>query len=68
MPTIRKKVKKFSLQEPYESRVIWRHLTAALEREDSEAASIAKHEVSGYNQRSDQIVGNMVVVGHMRVT
>lgn len=46
MPSIRKKLKKFSLQEEYESRVIWRHLTAALEREDAEAAAAAKHEVS----------------------
>ncbi len=47
MPTIRKKVKKFALQDPHESRIVWRHLTEALEREDSEAASEAKHEVSG---------------------
>ena len=46
MPRIRKKVKKFSFQEPLESRVVWRHLTAALEREDAEAAAFAKHEVS----------------------
>ena len=45
MPTIRKKVKKFSSQEPCESRIVWRHLTSALERDDSEAASRAKHEV-----------------------
>ena len=45
MPTIRKKVQKFSLQQDFESRVVWRHVTEAIQREDSEAAAIAKHEV-----------------------
>ena len=45
-PTIRKKVRKISLQEKYESRVVWRNVTMALEKEDSEAATAAKRKVS----------------------
>lgn len=45
MPTIRKKLKKFSLQEENESRIVWKYVTEALEREDAEAAAAAKHEV-----------------------
>ena len=45
-PVIRKKIKKLSNQEPYESRVVWQHLTEALERDDSENAAEAKHAVS----------------------
>jgi hypothetical protein len=44
-PRIRKKIQKFSLQENYESRVVWKFVTQALEREDTESASAAKHEV-----------------------
>ena len=44
-PTIRKKIKKLSKQEPYESRVVWRNLTEAMARDDSEAAGEAKHTV-----------------------
>ena len=44
-PTIRKKIKKLSKQEPYESRVVWRDLTEAIARDDSEAAGEAKHTV-----------------------
>ena len=44
-PTIRKKIKKQDKQEPYESRVVWRHLTESLERGDKEAAAEAKHTV-----------------------
>lgn len=44
-PVIRKKIKKFTKQEPYESRVVWKHLTEALEKQDSEAAAEAKHAV-----------------------
>ena len=44
-PVIRKKIKKLSKQEPFESRVVWRHLTEALAREESEAAGEAKHAV-----------------------
>lgn len=49
---IRKKILKFSLQEEYESRVVWKFVTQALEREDIESASSAKHEVSN-KDRSD---------------
>ena len=45
MQTIRKKIKKLDKQEPYESRVVWRHLTESLERGDKEAAAEAKHTV-----------------------
>lgn len=45
MPRFLKKVRKFSLQEENESRIVWRCLTEALEREDIEAAAAAKHEV-----------------------
>lgn len=45
IPRIRKKILKFSLQEENESRVVWKFVTQALEREDTEAASTAKHEV-----------------------
>ena len=44
-PTIRKKIKKLSKQEPYESRVVWKDLTEAMARGDSEAAGEAKHTV-----------------------
>ena len=44
-PTIRKKIKKLSKQEAYESRVVWRDLTEAMARDDSEAAGEAKHIV-----------------------
>lgn len=44
-PTIRKKIKKLSKQEPYESRVVWRDLNEAMARGDSEAAGEAKHTV-----------------------
>lgn len=46
MPCVRKKVKKFSLQDENESRSVWRYVTEALEREDAQAAAAAKHEVS----------------------
>ena len=45
-PTIRKKIKKLSKQEPYESRIVWRDLTEAMARGDSETAAEAKHTVS----------------------
>ena len=45
IPTVRKKLKKFHLQDENESRSVWRYVTEALEREDAEAASVAKHEV-----------------------
>lgn len=48
-PRIRKKVERFSLQQEYESRKVWRYVTEALEREDAEAASSAKYEVGIYN-------------------
>lgn len=44
-PCIRKKIEKFSLQKDNESRVVWKFVTQALEREDIEAAAAAKHEV-----------------------
>lgn len=44
-PCIRKKIEKFSLQKDHESRVVWKFVTQALEREDIEAAAAAKHEV-----------------------
>ena len=47
-PTIRKKIKKLSKQEAYESRVVWRDLTEAMARGDSETAAEAKHTVSTY--------------------
>ena len=45
-PTVRKKIKKLSKQEPYESRIVWRDLTEAMARGDSETAAEAKHTVS----------------------
>ena len=45
LPVFQKKVKKFSLQEDFESRVVWRRLTEALKQNDTEAAATAKHEV-----------------------
>ena len=47
-PIIRKKIKKLSKQEPFESRVVWRELTESLARDDSEAAGEAKHAVSRF--------------------
>lgn len=44
-PCIRKKIEKFSLQKDHESRVVWKFVTQALEREDVEAAAAAKHDV-----------------------
>ena len=46
-PTVRKKIKKLSKQEPYESRIVWRELTEALARGDSTTAAEAKHTVRG---------------------
>ena len=46
MPRIRKKVKKFALQQECESRIVWKNVTEALQREDAEAAADAKHQVS----------------------
>lgn len=45
-PRIRKKIEKFHLQKENESRTIWKFVTEALEREDNDAASVAKHEVT----------------------
>ena len=47
-PTVRKKIKKLSKQEPYESRIVWRDLTEAMARGDSETAAEAKYTVSMY--------------------
>ena len=44
-PTIRKKIRKLSKQEPHESRVVWRDLTEAIARGDSEGAADTKHAV-----------------------
>jgi len=48
-PTIRKKLKKLSSQDPGESRRRWQHVTEALRRQDIEAATEAKHTVSDSN-------------------
>ena len=45
-PTVRKKIRKLPMQESYESRIVWRDLTEAMARGDSEAAVEAKHIVS----------------------
>ena len=45
-PTIRKKLKRLSAQDPGESRRRWQHVTEALKRRDLEAAADAKHVVS----------------------
>ena len=45
-PTIRKKLKRLSAQDPGESRSRWQHVTEALRRQDIEAATEAKHVVS----------------------
>ena len=47
-PNIRKKIKKLSKQEAYESRVVWRDLTKAMARGDSETAAEAKYTVRTY--------------------
>ena len=44
-PTIRKKLKRLSAQDPGESRRRWQHVTEALRRQDIEAATEAKHTV-----------------------
>ena len=46
VPTIRKKVKTMSAVEPSDSRAVWRYVTEAMLRGDSEAASEAKHTVN----------------------
>ena len=48
-PTIRKKLKKLSSQDPGESRQRWQHVTEALRKQDIEAATEAKHAVSDSN-------------------
>ena len=45
-PTIRKKLKNLSAQDPGESRRRWQHVTEALLNKDVEAATEAKHTVS----------------------
>ena len=45
-PTIRKRLKRLSSQDPGESRRRWQHVTEALKRRDLEAAADAKHMVS----------------------
>ena len=45
-PTIRKKLKKLSAQDPEESRKRWQFVTEALLNRDVEAATEAKHTVS----------------------
>ena len=45
-PTICKKLKKLTSQDPGESRRRWQHVTEALKRRDLEAAADAKHVVS----------------------
>ena len=45
-PTIRKKLRKLSAQDPGESRRRWQHVTEALRKKDVEAATEAKHAVS----------------------
>ena len=46
LPKIRKKIQKISAQDPGESKHRWVKVTEALAREDVEAATNAKHEVS----------------------
>ena len=45
-PTIRKKLRRLSAQDPGESRNRWQHVTEALRRQDIDAATEAKHVVS----------------------
>jgi hypothetical protein len=45
-PTIRKKLRKLSAQDPGESRRRWQFVTEALVNRDVEAATEAKHTVS----------------------
>jgi len=51
-PTIRKKLKRLSAQDPEESRSRWQHVTEALRRQDIEAATEAKHMLEE-KQRAD---------------
>ena len=45
MPTIRKKLRKVDRQEPNESKRQWREVTIALQNQDEQAATDAKHKV-----------------------
>ena len=51
-PIIRKKLKKLSAQDPGESRRRWQFVTEALLNRDVEAATEAKHTVSGNTTQS----------------
>jgi len=51
-PTIRKKLKRLSAQDPGESRSRWQQVTEALRRQDIEAATEAKHMLEE-KQRAD---------------
>ena len=48
-PTIRKKLKILSAQDPGESRRRWQHVTEALLKKDVDAATEAKHAVRLHN-------------------
>lgn len=48
-PTIRKKLKTLSAQDPGESRRRWQYVTEALLQKDVDAATEAKHAVRSHN-------------------
>lgn len=52
MPTIRKKLRNIDRQEPNESKRQWRDVTIALQNQDEQAATDAKHKLEE-QQRSD---------------
>ena len=56
-PTIRKKLRKLSAQDPAESRKRWQHVTTALTSKDVDAATDAKHAVSQSESNACHLCG-----------
>ena len=52
MPTIRKKLRNIDRQEPNESKRQWRDVTIALQNQDEQAATDAKHKVHVHTHSS----------------